>query len=63
MKLALSGRDEEALEPVLSFITRYIGHPDFSDVLADVTSMVLGASHHVQPSETDYATSAWSKCR
>lgn len=42
LKVAVSGRDDAALEPILSFLARYLCHPDYSDVLLDVASIVLG---------------------
>lgn len=49
--IALSGRDEAALEPLLSFIARYVAHPRYSPLLVqiahkllDIYSGVLGRS-------------------
>jgi hypothetical protein len=42
LRVALKGRDENALEPLLAFLARNISHPDYSDQLTDVTAMVLG---------------------
>ena len=49
--IALSGRDEVALEPLLSFVSRYVSHPRYSrliilvaDRLIDLYGGVLGHS-------------------
>lgn len=39
--IALSSRDETSLEPVLSFIIRYINQPRYSKLLINVTHIVL----------------------
>lgn len=51
LSIALSGRDEQALEPLLSFIARYVAHPRYSPLLVqiahkllDIYSSVLGHS-------------------
>ena len=45
--MALSGRDESGLEPLLAFLARYINHPDFSAPLTDACNMVLGTASHL----------------
>ena len=42
LKIALSGRDEARLAPVVKFITKYITNPHFSELLLDVTNMLFG---------------------
>jgi len=41
LKIALSNRDEESLEPVLAFLTRYIARPRFSALLMGVAHSIL----------------------
>jgi U3 small nucleolar RNA-associated protein 15 len=41
LQIALSGRDEESLEPLLSFLIKYTPAPKFSSLLTDVTHAVL----------------------
>ncbi|XP_062509297.1 U3 small nucleolar RNA-associated protein 15 homolog [Corticium candelabrum] len=41
LKIALSGRDEMALEPVLRFLTKYIADPRYTALLSDVCNIVL----------------------
>uniref|UniRef100_A0A7S0GKB2 U3 small nucleolar RNA-associated protein 15 C-terminal domain-containing protein n=1 Tax=Proboscia inermis TaxID=420281 RepID=A0A7S0GKB2_9STRA len=38
--IALSNRDEETLEPILSFTARYITHPRYSHLLIQVSHIV-----------------------
>lgn len=40
LTIALSSRDEETLEPLLSFITRYIAHPKYSNLLTGVSNLL-----------------------
>lgn len=51
LKTALSNRDEEALEPILSFVVRYITQPRYTpllvgvaDMLCDIYGNVIGQS-------------------
>ncbi|CAB9504635.1 associated protein 15 homolog [Seminavis robusta] len=41
LKIALSSRDEESLEPLLSFLVRYVTRPRFSSVLIGVSHMLI----------------------
>lgn len=41
LTIALSNRDEETLEPILSFIVRYITRPRFSALLIGVTNILI----------------------
>lgn len=43
LRIALTGRDEAGLEPLMAFLARYVTHPDFADTLSDAAHMVLGA--------------------
>mmetsp|Transcript_100971 Transcript_100971/g.289918 ORF Transcript_100971/g.289918 Transcript_100971/m.289918 type:complete len:550 (+) Transcript_100971:360-2009(+) len=42
LSIALSGRDEAALEPLLSFLARYTTNPRYAPLLIDVCSVVFG---------------------
>eukprot|EP00123_Amoebidium_parasiticum_P010908 comp20402_c0_seq1/m.25821 comp20402_c0_seq1/g.25821 ORF comp20402_c0_seq1/g.25821 comp20402_c0_seq1/m.25821 type:complete len:495 (-) comp20402_c0_seq1:402-1886(-) len=41
LKIALSGRDESSLEPVLTFLERNVINPRFSNLLIDICHIVL----------------------
>lgn len=41
LTIALSGRDETTLEPLLSFICRYLSNPRYTKLLVDVSHHVL----------------------
>lgn len=41
LKIALSNRDEESLEPILSFLVRYISMPQYSALLIGVTHALI----------------------
>ena len=41
LTIALSGRDETTLEPLLSFASRYINNPRYSKLLVQVTNRIL----------------------
>jgi U3 small nucleolar RNA-associated protein 15 len=41
LKIALSNRDEESLEPILSFLVRYICMPNFAALLIGVTHTLI----------------------
>ncbi|CAN0071529.1 unnamed protein product, partial [Phaeothamnion confervicola] len=41
LRIALAGRDEESLEPLLAFLARYVAHPRYAPVLVDVAGTVL----------------------
>jgi U3 small nucleolar RNA-associated protein 15 len=41
LTIALSNRDEETLEPILSFIVRYITRPRFAALLIGVTNILI----------------------
>mmetsp|Transcript_27497 Transcript_27497/g.77088 ORF Transcript_27497/g.77088 Transcript_27497/m.77088 type:complete len:604 (-) Transcript_27497:52-1863(-) len=48
LKVALSNRDEETLEPILSFTTRYIIRPSYSPVLIGVAHLLLDIYSHIR---------------
>ena len=39
--IALSGRDEESLEPIVSFCARYVTNPKYSKLIVSVVHKVL----------------------
>jgi U3 small nucleolar RNA-associated protein 15 len=39
--IGLSGRDEVTLEPLLSFLVKYITHPNYSSILITVCNVVF----------------------
>ncbi len=41
LTIAISGRDEQSLEPMLSFMARYIAHPRYSPLLTQVAQKLL----------------------
>ena len=41
LKIALSGRDEDSLVPVLSFLNKYLCNPRYTPTLIDVTNIIL----------------------
>ena len=41
LTIALSGRDDVSLEPLLSFATRYINHPRYTSIIAQMAHRVL----------------------
>lgn len=41
LRVALSGRDDVTLEPLLSFLTRHVTDPRFGEACADVVSVLL----------------------
>jgi len=42
LRIALAGRDDVLLEPVLRLLLKYIADPRFGELVADVTCLVLG---------------------
>jgi U3 small nucleolar RNA-associated protein 15 len=40
-KIALQGRNDETLEPLLRFLVKYLCHPQYSSVLVNVCEMVI----------------------
>ena len=45
LTLALSGRDETTLEPLVAFIAKYITHPRYAALLIGITDRVFGACY------------------
>eukprot|EP00981_Chlorochromonas_danica_P016199 scaffold16024_cov258-Ochromonas_danica.AAC.9 len=41
LTIALTGRDETTLEPLLSFLARYVSHPRYTSLVVQVTHRVL----------------------
>lgn len=41
LHIALSNRDEIHLEPILSFIIKYISHPKYTEILIGITDIIL----------------------
>ncbi len=39
--IALGGRDERTLEPLLQFLFKYIGHPTYTKTLIEISHLVL----------------------
>lgn len=42
LRIALSGRDETTLDPILAFLVRHIIDPRFSDIAANVVGIIIG---------------------
>lgn len=42
MKIALAGRDDVLLEPVLRLLVKHITDPRFGEVVCDVAKLVIG---------------------
>ena len=42
LQIALGGRDERSLEPILFFLFKNINNPEYSKTLVDVSTLVLG---------------------
>jgi len=42
LRIALAGRDDVLLEPILRWLLKYIADPRFGELVANVTSLVLG---------------------
>ncbi|KAL2917963.1 U3 small nucleolar RNA-associated protein 15 [Polyrhizophydium stewartii] len=41
LRIALAGRDERTLQPILSFLMKYINNPRYTALLVDVTNIIL----------------------
>lgn len=46
LKIALSGRDDVLLEPVLRFLLKHITDPRFGETVCDVAGLVIGMVPH-----------------
>lgn len=42
LRIALAGRDDVLLEPILRLLLKYVSDPRFGELAADVTGIVLG---------------------
>ena len=42
LSVALSGRNEEELFPILKYLARFMTHPQYAPLLLDVCTMVIG---------------------
>jgi len=42
LRIALAGRDDVLLEPILRWLLKYIADPRFGELVANVTCLVLG---------------------
>jgi len=42
LRIALAGRDDVSLEPIVKFIMKNIINPNYTELLVDVTNVILG---------------------
>lgn len=42
MKIALSGRDDVLLEPILRLLVKYVTDPRFGEMVCDISGVVIG---------------------
>jgi U3 small nucleolar RNA-associated protein 15 len=42
LRIALAGRDDVTLEPILSFLVRNITDPRFGEMASDVAGVIIG---------------------
>ena len=42
LQIALSGRDDVTLEPILSFLVRHVTDPRFGEMASDVAGVIIG---------------------
>lgn len=42
LRIALAGRDDVLLEPILRLLLKYIADPRFGELAADITGIVIG---------------------
>ena len=42
LRVALSGRDDVLLEPILRLLLKFVADPRFGTIVADVTRVILG---------------------
>lgn len=40
---AIAGRNENTIQPLLSFIIQYINYPKYTNLLIHITNIVLGS--------------------
>jgi U3 small nucleolar RNA-associated protein 15 len=46
LRIALSGRDDVSLEPITKFIMKNIINPNYTELLVDVTNVILGNNNY-----------------
>jgi hypothetical protein len=44
LRIALSGRDDTTLEPILTFLARHVTDPRFGEIATEVTGVIIGTS-------------------
>lgn len=44
LRIALAGRDDVTLEPILSFLVRHVTDPRFGEMASDVAGVIIGKS-------------------
>jgi len=42
LRIALAGRDDVSLEPIVKFIMKNIINPNYTELLVNVTNVILG---------------------
>jgi len=47
LRIALAGRDDVSLEPIVKFIMKNIINPNYTELLVDVTNVILDMYIHV----------------
>lgn len=52
LRIALQGRDDVALEPLLAFLLRHITDPRFGEMASEIAGVVIGW-YHLRCIETD----------
>lgn len=52
LRIALSGRDDVLLEPILRLLIKYVADHRFGELVANVTSIVLGKAFSAQNTPT-----------
>lgn len=57
LETAIAGRDERGLVPILTFLTRYVNDPGYSEILMRVTNVVLGKVASLYPHARLYLNS------
>jgi U3 small nucleolar RNA-associated protein 15 len=55
LRVALSGRDEVTLEPILAFLSRHVTDPRFGEMAAEVAGVVIGECKR-EPTNADIYT-------
>jgi len=47
LKIALSGRDDVLLEPILRLLVKYVTDPRFGELVCDVARLLIGESIYI----------------